>query len=54
MDVAPFHSARPGTRVYHDNDRCEDGQRIGLRYLADGTGTGLTHCPRCAVLSKRD
>ena len=39
-----------GKRVYHDNDTCEEGNRIPKVQRAIGTGKGRTHCPTCAGL----
>jgi len=46
---APWHSERPGALVYHDNDKCEDGQAIALVFRAEGTA-GRPLCKACAKL----
>lgn len=49
--VAPFHSARIGTRnVYHDNDRCTEGNNIERQYRRSGTG-GRPRCDHCNRLA---
>jgi len=49
--VAPFHSAKPNTRnVYHDNDRCTEGNNIERQYLRSGTA-GRPKCEHCQRLS---
>lgn len=49
--VAPFHSTHPmARRVYHDNDRCTEGNNIERRYWASGTG-GRRRCEHCERLS---
>ena len=49
--VRPFHSARLGSRnVYHDNDRCTEGNNIELHYRRDGTD-GRPRCDHCNRLT---
>jgi hypothetical protein len=48
--VAPWHSTRPGERVYHDNTACTEGNNIERHYLARGTGLGRTPCHHCKRL----
>jgi len=50
MKVSPFHSARPGARpVYHDNDRCTEGNNIEAYYKRAGTD-GRRRCEHCGRL----
>src|SRR4051812_34171809 len=38
LRVAPFHSVKLNTRnVYHDNDKCTEGNNIERQYLRAGT-----------------
>ena len=39
-----------GERVYHDNDACEEGNKIPKVQRAIGTGKDRKHCPTCAGL----
>jgi len=48
--VPPFHSKKPGTEVYHDNDKCTEGNNIESYNKVQGTG-GLRKCDRCKELS---
>jgi hypothetical protein len=50
MKVKPFHSKKPGTEVYHDDNKCMEGNNIETYYLTPGTG-GLRKCSRCRKLS---
>lgn len=51
MRVAPFHSAKPNTRnVYHDNNRCTEGNNIERYYLRPGTD-GRPKCEHCQRLT---
>lgn len=47
--VPPFHSKLPGTKVYHDNDRCTEGNNIEKQNRVSGTG-GLPKCDHCKRL----
>jgi hypothetical protein len=50
MRVAPFHSVHPSARpVYHDNDRCTEGNNIETYYKRAGTG-GHRRCDHCVRL----
>lgn len=49
MKRAPYYSERPGDLVYHDNDNCDDGQKVTAMYRVEGTG-GRPLCKRCAQL----
>ncbi len=44
--VAPFHSTAPGRDVYHDNDKCTEGNNIERRYWAAGKA-GRRKCKTC-------
>ena len=49
--VAAFHSKRPNDRnVYHDNDRCTEGNNIESYNRVSGTG-GRPQCEHCAKLA---
>ena len=48
--VAPFHSARQGETVYHNNNKCTEGNNIESYNLRQGTG-GLRLCEKCAKLN---
>lgn len=50
MRVPPFHSKKPFTTVYHDNNRCTEGNNIEWYNRVPGTG-GLKLCQHCAVLN---
>jgi hypothetical protein len=49
MQKSPWHSTRPGETVYHDNDKCTEGNNIEQRYFASGTGN-RQKCDHCARL----
>ena len=46
MKVNPFHSKKPGTEVYHNNNRCTEGNNIEPENKVPGTG-GLRLCESC-------
>jgi hypothetical protein len=49
--IAPWHSSRETDRkVYHDNDRCTEGNNIEAKYRRAGTD-GRRQCEHCARLS---
>ena len=50
--VAPFHSNNPNLtrKVYHDNNKCTEGNNIEKKYLAKGTA-GRPKCEKCKSLS---
>jgi len=51
MKVSAFHSAKPNTKnVYHNNDKCTEGNNIEKYYLRTGTA-GRPLCEHCARLS---
>lgn len=47
-NVAPFHSSLQKD-VYHDDNRCTEGNNIESRNRVSGTG-GLPKCARCKTL----
>jgi hypothetical protein len=48
--VAPFHSVKPGApQVYHDNDKCTEGNNIEKENKRPGTGNRPL-CQHCARL----
>jgi len=47
--VSAFHSTLPGTRVYHDNNSCTEGNNIESRNRTSGTG-GHPKCEHCKRL----
>ncbi len=50
MKVPAFHSIKPNTRnVYHDNDRCTEGNNIESYNKRSGTA-GRPRCEHCARL----
>ena len=50
MRVSPFHSKKPDTKVYHDNDKCTEGNNIETENKVSGTG-GLPLCEHCKRLN---
>lgn len=46
--VAPFHSEKEP--VYHDDNRCTEGNNIEQKYWRAGTG-GKAKCQHCRRLS---
>jgi hypothetical protein len=48
--VAAFHSIRPGTKVYHDNNKCTEGNNIESHYRKAGTGNH-SQCDHCKKLA---
>lgn len=52
MRVSPFHSKNPGTLVYHNNDRCTEGNNIESYNRVEGTG-GLRLCSGCKELNDK-
>lgn len=48
--VSPFHSKKPNDRnVYHDNDKCTEGNNIEKENKVAGTG-GRPQCDHCKRL----
>lgn len=46
----PWHSARVSDRnVYHDNDKCTEGNQIAIHNHKPGTG-GRVRCEQCSKL----
>lgn len=52
MTVSPFHSKRPGTQVYHNNNKCTEGNNIESYNRTPGTG-GHTLCENCRDLNRQ-
>ena len=50
MQVSPFHSKKPGTEVYHNNNKCTEGNNIESHNKVSGTG-GLRLCDPCKKLN---
>jgi hypothetical protein len=49
--VSPWHSSRESDRkVYHNNDKCTEGNNIETRYRTNGTG-GRPLCDHCNRLA---
>lgn len=48
----PIHSAKPGTSVHHNNNRCTERNNIETHNVRQGTG-GLPLCQRCADLNRQ-
>ena len=48
--VPAFHSTRLGTKVYHDNNKCTEGNNIETQYRKAGTG-GHAKCDHCKKLA---
>jgi len=48
--AAAGEDTRGDERVYHDNDACEEGNKIPKVQRAIGTGKDRKHCPTCAGL----
>lgn len=49
--VPAFHSKKPSHRgVYHDNDKCTEGNNIEKENRVAGTG-GRPKCEHCARLA---
>ena len=46
MSAAKFHSKLPGTKVYHNNNKCTLGDNIQPYNKVSGTG-GLLLCDQC-------
>ncbi len=49
MKVAPYYSIKPGTEVYHNSNKCTEGNNIEKENLRKGTG-GHRLCSRCKEL----
>ncbi len=47
--VPAFHSKRPGTAKYHNDNKCTEGNNIESYNRVPGTG-GLPLCHHCANL----
>ena len=52
MRVSPFHSVKPSARpVYHNNNRCTEGNNIESFYRREGTDNRRL-CEHCDRLNK--
>ena len=49
--VSPFDSTRPGTKVYHNDNECTEGNNIEDHYRKAGTG-GHPLCDHCEQLGR--
>ena len=52
MRVNPFHSKLEGTEVYHNNNKCTEGNNIEKENWVAGTG-GLRLCSHCKKLNSK-
>ena len=52
MQVNPFHSKRKEVEVYHNNNKCTEGNNIERENLRQGTG-GRRLCERCKELNRK-
>ena len=50
MKVSPTHSQKPGTSVYHNNNKCTERNNIERKNVKKGTG-GLRLCYHCKKLN---
>ena len=48
--VNPFHSTHPSATVYHDNNKCTEGNNIEAKHKKPGTA-GRPKCDHCKRLS---
>lgn len=46
VKVGAFHSKLPGTKKYHDQSTCTEGNNIETKNKVSGTG-GLAKCDSC-------
>lgn len=53
MQVNPFHSKRKEVEVYHNNNKCTEGNNIERENLRQGTG-GRRLCERCKDLNREE
>ena len=51
MQVMPFYSKRKDIKVYHNNNKCTEGNNIEPENLKHGT-SGRRLCERCKKLNK--
>jgi len=47
MKINPYHSDQPGIEVYHNSNRCTEGNNIEARNRKPGTGGKRRLCERC-------
>lgn len=52
MKVNSFHSKKPGTQVYHNNNQCTEGNNIEAYNKVPGTGS-LRLCSGCKELNAK-
>lgn len=50
---SPWHSAKPGIAVYHNNTICTEGNNIERHWWREGVGPGRRLCFHCAMLGTR-
>lgn len=51
MRISPFHSIRKDINVYHNNNKCTEGNNIERKNFKHGTG-GKRLCERCKKLNR--
>jgi hypothetical protein len=49
--IPSFHSKEAGETKFHNNNKCEEGNKISKDKMAQGTGK-LFLCKQCADLTK--
>ena len=52
MRVSPFHSKLEGTEVYHNNNKCTEGDNIQPENWTSGKG-GFRLCDGCRELNQQ-
>ena len=52
MQKSPWHSDRPETEVYHDNNKCTEGDNIENENWTPGKGKKLRKCAHCKKLQR--
>jgi hypothetical protein len=50
---SPWHSAKPGIAVYHNNTFCTEGNNIERHWWREGVGASRRLCFHCAMLGSR-
>jgi len=51
MKVSPYHSKKEGIQVYHNSNKCTEGNNIESYNRKSGTG-GKRLCDHCKRLEK--
>lgn len=51
--VDPWHSKKPKSKVYHDNNKCHVGNNIEKENWATGTGNKQYRCNICEKLNNK-